>query len=100
MVFGLTADVIGHRLELRDAHAKSAVFFLPGKEPLFGKGFVNPFRGTALDELECLRNGNSGGQGQQKVNMVFYTANLERFELILPRDPAQEGEEAFANRWD
>jgi hypothetical protein len=64
MVFGLTADVIGHRVELRDAHTKGAVFLLPGKEPLFGKGFVNPFRGTALDELECLGNGNGRGQSQ------------------------------------
>jgi hypothetical protein len=98
MVFGLTPDVIGYRVELRDAYTKGAVFFLPGKEPLFGKGFVNPFRGTALNKLERFGNGNGGGQSQEKVNMVFYTADLERFEFILPGDPANEREKTFAKR--
>ena len=64
MMLLLILNVIDNGVQLRNADAEGAVFFLPRKEPLIGKILVNPFRGTALDKLHSLGNGQGCRQGQ------------------------------------
>ncbi len=64
MMFLLLFYIIDDGLQLRDAHTERAVFFLPGKEPLVGKGLMNPFGGTAFDELHRLGHGHRRREGQ------------------------------------
>src|SRR6267378_4266588 len=60
---------------------------------------MNPFRRAAFDQLKCLGDRKSGGQGKQDMDMIFDTANFDGFHLILPRNAAQKWPEPFAQGW-
>jgi len=70
MMFLLVVDVLSVFDLLRKAHAERAIFFLPGKGPLFGKGRLNPLGRTALDQLRRFGNRESRWQGEQDMDEV------------------------------
>src|SRR5260370_41900068 len=100
MMLRLVFDVLTDFAQLRKAHAERAVFFLPGKEPLFGERLVNPLGRTALDQLHRLGNRENGWQGEQNVDVVSRSADRDGFHFVLPRDAAQKRPEALAERRD
>src|ERR1041384_1341756 len=56
VVLRLVFDVLRNRLQLRNAHAQRAVFFLPREKPLVRKRLVYPLGRAALDQLHRLGN--------------------------------------------
>src|SRR5437879_10725848 len=98
MMVLLDFDVLTNFVQLRKAHAERAVFFLPGKEPLFEKRLVNPLGRTALDQLHRLGNRKSRWQGEQDVDVVLRPADRDGFHFVLPRDAAQERPKSLAKR--
>ena len=66
----LVLDVLNDFVQLRCTDTEGAIFHLPAKEPVLGEGFMHPFGGAALDELQRLGNRASRGQREQDVDVV------------------------------
>jgi len=96
MMWLLVLDVGDDRFELRNADAERTVFFLPCKQSLVGKIFVNPFRGTAFDELHGFGNRHRGGSREKNMHMVGNAADFQSAHSILPRDAAEEWPKTFS----
>ena len=92
----LPLNVLDHRIHTRGADGERPIFLLPRKPALLGKGFMHPFRGTALDKLHGLRNRHGGWEGKQEMHMVRHAADFNGLHPVLPRDAAQKGPEPFA----
>src|SRR4030095_15070005 len=95
----LILDVLNDVVQLRHAHTKRAIFFLPGELTMLRKRFMDPFGRTAFDELKCLGDGERGRQRKQDMHVIFNAADFDGFHFVLPRDAAQERPEPFAQRW-
>jgi hypothetical protein len=54
MMFLLVLDVSDDRVQLRNTGAKGAILFLPCKQTMLGKCFVDPCGRAALDQLKRL----------------------------------------------
>src|SRR5216110_404349 len=70
--------------QLRHAHAKSAIFFLPAEQTLLGEGFVDPLRRTTFNQLKGLGDRHRRGQGKQNVDVIGDAADYVHVLLSLP----------------
>ena len=95
VVFWLFGNIGDDRIQLRDAHAEGSILLLPGKEPLFWEGLMNPFGRTALDKLHRLGNRHGCGQRQQEMNMISDSANHQGSHFVLTRDATQKWPKPF-----
>jgi len=66
----LVFDVLDDLVQLRNANAEGAIFYLPFKQSVLWKSIMDPFRRAALDELQRLGNRESRRQSQENVYMV------------------------------
>lgn len=96
MMLWLPTDILRYLVQLRNTNAERAVFFLSSKQTMLRKCVMHPFRRAAFDKLQRLRYRHRRGQGQQNVNMIFDTADLDRLHLVLARDATEERPKPFA----
>ena len=87
MVFCLIQDVSSGDVELRLADRKCPISLLPGK--IRSDVSIHPFRGSALDQLNQLCDGNSGRNFQQQMNVVFDASDLHGDCVVFAGDAAQ-----------
>jgi hypothetical protein len=57
---------------------------------------MDPLGRTALDELQCLGDGESRGKREEDMYMVGHATNLNGLHLILSRDPAKKWPKSIA----
>jgi hypothetical protein len=57
---------------------------------------MNPFGGSAFDQLNRLGKGDSRGQRQENVKVILSSAHGQRFHAILPSYATHKRPEAFA----
>jgi len=98
VMFLLAFDITNDVVQLRHAHTECAILFLPRKQAMFGKGFVDPFGRTALDQLHRLGDGDRGRQGKQEMDVVFDSADFNGLHFVAAHDTAQEWPEPFGKR--
>lgn len=92
----LSLDVIHGFVQLRHAHTERAIFFLPRKKAMFGKGFMNPFCRAALDQLQRFGNRHGRRQRKQYVDVVLHPTDFDGLHFVLPGDAAQKRPEPVA----
>ena len=89
MMLGLRGNVGNRVLHLRNADAEGSISFLPCKGVVFEKRVVDPFRRAALNELNCLRERNGGGQRKQSFpsdkSLGYFRASLRDEGNNTPR---------------
>lgn len=85
----LILNVDHNLIHLRNAHAERAIFGLPGKERLIGKGVMHPLGRAAFDELHGLGDRHGRRQREQQVDVVFDTSDAEGGNTILACDATE-----------
>ena len=83
MMFLLPLDVLYDLVQLRNAHAKRAVFFLPPEETMFRKGIMHPFGRAAFNQLHRFGNRHCRRRGEQDMHVVGHTADLQAETLAV-----------------
>ena len=89
MMLLLGFDVLNDSIQLRETNTKRAIFGLPGKETLIRKCFMDPFRGTSLDELHRFGDRHGRRQGEQEMDVIGDATDSQGFHFVLASDATQ-----------
>src|SRR5260370_10131611 len=89
VMFFLRLNVSNCVLNARHSNAESSVSFLPLECSLVGKCLVDPLRRVSFEELNGLRNRERRRNRQQRMHMIFDSANGQCFHFVFSRDTAQ-----------
>ena len=82
VVLRLRIHVPDDRIDLRLAHTKSRIPFLPCKTA--ASYFIHPFRGDAFQRLDRFRQGHHGRQREQDMGVIRDAAEGENADGPVP----------------
>lgn len=88
VMFALIIYVGNDLIFVADRYRKCPVPFLPFKLTMFRKRVVDPFRGSAFDQLHCLRNAHCLREQDQQMYVVLNTARRDQYNTVCPGDAA------------
>ena len=97
MVLGLISDVLGYSVHFRLGHRETAIASLPVKATKIGVESFQPFGGTGLDVLDRLAQGEILGEGEQGMDVIDGTPDLQRMRIDLIEDSGQVTVEPLGN---